>query len=59
MHRVSGLTMAVNAASRATMSAIGMRYVRTFHVDDDGPPGIELGDVEYEITRDEWATNSG
>ena len=55
LNRVFALTMTVNAASRATMAAVGMRYVRTFF-DDDGPPGIDQGGVEYEITRAEWAT---
>jgi hypothetical protein len=32
--------MAVNEASRATMTSIGLRYVRTFHADWDQPiPG--------------------
>jgi len=47
--------MAVNAASRATMAAVGMRYTRTFHLDWAEPlPGSELGEVEYAITRQEW-----
>lgn len=57
LHRVSALTMTVNAASRATMVSAGLRYVRTFHDDAaDGPAGSELGDVEYAITRQEWFT---
>ncbi|RBQ20966.1 GNAT family N-acetyltransferase [Spongiactinospora rosea] len=53
--RVFAETMAVNAASRATMATIGMRYVRTFHLDFDDPlPGTDLGEVEYAITRDQW-----
>lgn len=44
--------MAVNTASRATMATIGMRYVRTFHMEWDEPlPGSDLGEVEYAITR--------
>ena len=54
LHRVFGLTMTVNTASRATMAAIGMRFLRTLDGEDDGPAGTEFGDVEYEITRDEW-----
>ncbi|GAA3443806.1 GNAT family N-acetyltransferase [Planomonospora venezuelensis] len=55
LDRVFAETMAVNTASRATMAAIGMQYVRTFHLDWDEPiPGSELGDVEYAITRQEW-----
>lgn len=53
--RVFAETMAVNTASRATMAALGMRYVRTFPMDGDDPtPGSELGEVEYAITRQEW-----
>lgn len=55
LDRIFAETMAVNTASRATMSAVGMRYVRTFHVDWEDPiPGTELGEVEYAISREEW-----
>jgi RimJ/RimL family protein N-acetyltransferase len=53
--RIFAETMAVNTASRATMAAIGMRHVRTSHMDWDEPlPGTELGEVEYGITRQQW-----
>lgn len=53
---VYGETMAVNAGSRATMAGCGLKHVRTFHNKyDDPPPGIEEGEVEYRITRDEWS----
>lgn len=52
LHRVFALTMSANAASRATMAAVGLQYVRTFHEDDDD--GSSAEDVEYAITRDEW-----
>ena len=55
LHRVFAETMAVNAASRATMAAVGMQYVRTFHLEFDEPlPRSELGEVEYAITREQW-----
>ncbi|MCF6470546.1 GNAT family N-acetyltransferase [Nonomuraea sp. MG754425] len=55
LNRVFAETMAVNTASRATMTAVGMRHVRTFHVDWDEPlPGSEQGEVEYAITREQW-----
>ncbi|WP_182874349.1 GNAT family N-acetyltransferase [Microbispora sp. H10670] len=55
LSRVFAETMAVNTASRATMTSIGMRYVRTFHPDWEEPlPGSHLGEVEYEITREQW-----
>jgi len=51
--------MAVNEASRATMQAVGLSYVRTFHVEFDEPlPGSDQGEVEYAITRERWATAS-
>lgn len=47
--------MAVNAASRATMTSVGMQHVRTFHLNFDEPlPGSELGEVEYAISREQW-----
>ncbi|MEV6305540.1 GNAT family N-acetyltransferase [Actinoplanes sp. NPDC051861] len=53
--RVIAQTMAVNAGSRGVMAAVGMRHVRTFHPEWTDPlPGAEEGEVEYEITRDEW-----
>lgn len=56
LDRIFAQTMAVNAASRATMAALGMRYVRTFSVEFDDPlPGTEQGEVEYEIRRADWA----
>lgn len=56
--RVVAETMAVHTASRRVMEKSGMRYVRTFHA--AWPvriPGDEQGDVEYAITRAEWATD--
>jgi RimJ/RimL family protein N-acetyltransferase len=55
--RIFAETMAVNIASRATMASVGMRQVRTFHLDWDEPlPGSDLGEVEYAITRQQWLT---
>ncbi|MFF4891209.1 GNAT family N-acetyltransferase [Micromonospora chersina] len=54
-HRVIAQTMAVNAGSRRVMEAVGMRHVRTFFPPFDDPlPGSDLGEVEYEITRETW-----
>jgi RimJ/RimL family protein N-acetyltransferase len=54
-NRVIAQTMAVNAASRGVMKAIGMRYVRTYFPSWDDPlPGSEEGEVEYEMTRGMW-----
>jgi RimJ/RimL family protein N-acetyltransferase len=53
--RIFAETMAVNTASRATMAAVGMQYVRTFPADPDDPvPGADRGEVEYAITRERW-----
>jgi RimJ/RimL family protein N-acetyltransferase len=58
--RIFAETMAVNTASRATMAAVGMAYVRTFHLEFDEPlPGTELGEVEYAITREQWNRRAG
>ncbi|GAA1379795.1 GNAT family N-acetyltransferase [Catellatospora chokoriensis] len=57
--RVIAQTMAVNAGSRGVMQAVGMRYVRTFFPSWDDPlPGADLGEVEYEMTREMWAARS-
>ena len=55
LSRIFAETMAVNAASRATMVSVGMSYVRTMHLDWETPiPGAEQGEVVYAITRDQW-----
>ncbi len=55
LSRIFAETMAVNAGSRATMAAVGMEQVRTFHMVWDEPiPGAEQGEVEYAITREQW-----
>jgi len=53
--RVLAQTMAVNQRSRSVMERVGLRYARTFHLEFEDPlPGTELGEVEYELTREEW-----
>jgi RimJ/RimL family protein N-acetyltransferase len=60
LNRIFAETMAVNAASRATMASVGMEHVRTFHMAWDEPlPGSELGEVEYAITRQRWEREIG
>ena len=57
LRRVFAETMTVNTGSRAVMAAVGMRHVRTFHLQWDTPlPGAEHGEVEYELTREAWLT---
>ena len=54
-HRVIAQTMAVNTGSRGVMRALGMHHVRTFYPHWDEPlPGTDLGEVEYELTREMW-----
>ncbi|MGA8978818.1 MAG: GNAT family protein [Pedococcus sp.] len=52
--RIFAQTMAVNAGSRATMSSLGMEFVRGFHEHHDPIPGSEQGEVEYELRREDW-----
>jgi RimJ/RimL family protein N-acetyltransferase len=56
--RVNAGTMVVNTASRRVMEKAGLRQIRIF--DSEWPyaiPGDEHGDVEYAITRDQWAAD--
>ncbi len=55
LQRIFAQTMAVNTPSRATMASLGMTFVRSFHEDYDDPlPGVEQGEVEYDMTRAAW-----
>jgi RimJ/RimL family protein N-acetyltransferase len=55
VRRVHAETMAVHTASRAVMERAGLRHARTFHQSWPHPiPGDEFGDVEYELTLEEW-----
>jgi RimJ/RimL family protein N-acetyltransferase len=57
--RVVANTMVVHTASRRVMENAGLRLVRTYHAPWPDPiPGDEHGDVEYAITRDEWAART-
>jgi RimJ/RimL family protein N-acetyltransferase len=54
--RVRADTMTVNTPSRRVMERCGLRYVRTFHLDwPETIEGTELGDVEYELLKADWA----
>lgn len=59
--RVYAGTMAVNTGSRRVMEKAGLRFARAYHEDfPDRIDGDEHGEVEYELTRDEWlATRQG
>lgn len=55
---VVATTMAVNVGSRRVMEKAGLRYVRTMHLDFPDPlDGNEHGDVEYRLTRADWAAS--
>jgi RimJ/RimL family protein N-acetyltransferase len=55
VRRVFANTMTVNTGSRGVMEKSGLRYLRTFHEEwEDVIEGGELGDVEYELLRDDW-----
>jgi RimJ/RimL family protein N-acetyltransferase len=56
LDRIIAQTLAVNAASRAVMERVGLSYVRTFPGSVTVPvAGVEEGEVEYEITTEQWA----
>jgi RimJ/RimL family protein N-acetyltransferase len=56
LDRIIAQTMAVNTGSRAVMERVGLIYVRTFPTSATAPVvGIEEGEVEYEITREQWS----
>jgi RimJ/RimL family protein N-acetyltransferase len=56
LERVWAQTMAVNARSVAVMTRIGMTFSRTWVGEWNEPlPGWEQGEVEYALTRADWA----
>lgn len=60
IQRVTAETMAVNLASRRVMEKAGLRYHRTFHLQWDDPiEGVEQGEVEYELRREDWLRARG
>lgn len=60
LNRIWGQTMAVNLGSRRVMEKAGLVFVRTFHLEWDDPlEGVEHGEVEYALTRDEWLGADG
>ena len=55
LDRIIAQTMTVNAGSRAVMERIGLTYVRTFPTSMTAPvEGVAKGEVEYEMTREQW-----
>ena len=55
LDRIIAQTMTVNAGSRAVMERVGLSYVRSFPTSTTAPAeGVEEGEVEYEMTREQW-----
>jgi RimJ/RimL family protein N-acetyltransferase len=55
LDRIIAQTLGVNAASRGVMERVGLTYVRTFPTSITAPvEGVEEGEVEYEMTREQW-----
>ena len=55
LDRIIAQTMTVNTRSRAVLERIGLSYVRTFPTSmTESMDGIEEGEVEYEMTREQW-----
>jgi len=53
--RIIAQTFSVNAGSWAVMERIGLTYVRTYPTSSTEPvEGVEEGEVEYEMTREQW-----
>ena len=60
LQRITASTMTVNTASRRVLGKAGLRHVRTVHQPwPEVIGGSEHGDVEYAITRAEWAARHG
>jgi RimJ/RimL family protein N-acetyltransferase len=55
LDRIIAQTMSVNAGSRATIERVGLKYVRTFPTSSTASvEGLDAGEVEYEITHEQW-----
>ena len=55
LDRIIAQTIAVNARSRGVMERLGFSYVRAFPSSMTVPvEGVEEGEVEYEMTREQW-----
>ncbi|MFI0976061.1 GNAT family N-acetyltransferase [Streptomyces sp. NPDC021093] len=53
--RISAMAAAANSASRATLTALGLSYVREFQSPAEYfPPGSDLRTAEYAFTQERW-----
>jgi RimJ/RimL family protein N-acetyltransferase len=59
LDRIIAQTMTVNTSSRAVLERVGLTYVRTFPTSMTAPvEGVDDGEVEYELTREQWERES-
>ena len=59
LDRIIAQTLTVNAGSRAVMERVGLTYVRAFPSSMTAPvEGIEEGEVEYEMTPEQWESRT-
>lgn len=57
--RVVATTMTINTRSRRVLEKAGLKLVRTFFLEwPEYLEGAEHGDVEYALTRQEWASSA-
>ena len=55
LDRIIGQTLSVNVGSRAVLERSGLTYVRILpHLHDRTVEGADEGEVEYELTREQW-----
>ena len=55
LDRIIAQTLSVNARSRAVLERSGLTYVRSFPTSMTEPvEGADEGEVEYELTREQW-----
>jgi RimJ/RimL family protein N-acetyltransferase len=55
LDRIIAQTLTANAGSRSVMERTGLTYVRTFPTTMTAPlESVEEGEVEYELTREQW-----
>jgi RimJ/RimL family protein N-acetyltransferase len=56
LDRIIAQTMAINARSRGVMERVGLICVRTYPSSTTAPvEGVEEGEVEYEMTPEQWS----
>jgi hypothetical protein len=59
LDRIIAQTLTANVRSRSVMERVGLEYVRTFRSSTTAPAeGVEEGEVEYEMTREQWERRS-